>query len=322
MNSVGIAGRLISVVIPVHNENDSLQELAGELLAVAASHSLPLEIVFVDDGSTDGSWKTICALAAKDSRMRGIRFRRNFGKAAALAAGFQDARGQVVFQMDADLQDDPAELPRFLSRLQSGVDVVNGWKRTRHDPWHRVWSSRAFNWMVSRLTGLRLHDHNCGFKCLRADVVKELKLYGEMHRFIPVIGFARGYCVEEMEVRHRPRRHGRSNYDFRRIPKGFLDLMTVAFLTVFGRRPLHLLGGVGLVPFCLGGLGLTYLAVQWLLARLGLEGYGPIGQRPLLLYSVAGVLSGLHLLSIGFLAELLLALNIRHVDSFSVLDRT
>jgi len=322
MDEATSRAELITVVVPVFDENESLPQLAAELRKSADALPNPVEVIFVDDGSRDGSWNTICRLAAEDGRIKGIRFRRNFGKANALAAGFEAAAGKIVFQMDSDLQDDPAEIPRFLEKLKGGYDIVNGWKRTRYDPWHKVWPSRVFNGMVSRLTGLRLHDHNCGFKCFRAEVVKELQLYGDMHRFIPVIGHSRGYRVAELEVQHRPRRWGRSKYGVHRFTKGFLDVMTVTFLTVFGQRPLHLLGMIGLFPFCLGLLGLGYLAACWVLARLGVAGFGPIGQRPLLTYSVVGVLFGLHLISIGFLAEFLLALNIRHVEGFSVLQRT
>ncbi len=321
MESRGMPDRLITIVIPVLNENDSLLQLSTELGEVARQNRLRTEVIFVDDGSLDGSWETIRRLATGDYRIRGIRFRRNFGKAAALAAGFEAARGEIVFQMDADLQDVPSEIPRFLRELEAGCDIVNGWKRERQDPWHKVIPSRIFNRMVSRLTGLYLHDHNCGFKCFRAEAVKQLQLYGDMHRFIPVIGHARGYRVSEIEVLHRPRRHGRSKYGPHRFTKGFLDLLTVAFLTIFGQRPLHLLGGLGLIPFLSGTLGLIYLSFCWVMARLGVHGYGAIGQRPLLLLSVVGVLFGLNLITIGFLAELFLALNIRHVESFSILER-
>jgi dolichol-phosphate mannosyltransferase len=315
-------GPLISVVVPVLDEAESLPQLADELRAVAAANQLELEVIFVDDGSRDASWETIRRLAESTPRMQGIRFRRNFGKASALAAGFDAAAGDIVFQMDADLQDDPAEIPNFLRTLAGGFDVVNGWKRKRHDPWHKVWPSRVFNRMVSRMTGLRLHDHNCGFKCFRAEVVKQMRLYGELHRFIPVIAHADGYRVAEMEVQHRPRVFGRSKYGVRRFFKGFLDLMTVTFLTGFGQRPLHLLGGIGLVAFLLGTLGLGYLAVCWVLARLEVEGYGPIGERPMLIYSVAAVLLGFQMLAIGFLAELIIAMSIRNEHSYNIAERT
>lgn len=313
--------QLISIVIPVFDEVESLPTLAEEIRAVAEAHQLRIELIFVDDGSRDGSWDAISRLSAADMHVRGIRFRRNFGKAAALAAGFEAAAGQVVFQMDADLQDDPAEIPSFLAKLDTGYDVVNGWKRKRQDPWHKVWPSRVFNRMVSRLTGLRLRDHNCGFKCFRAEVVKQMHLYGELHRFIPVIAHADGYRVAELDVQHRPRRFGRSKYGVRRFFKGFLDLMTVTFLTGFGQRPLHLLGGIGLVAFTLGVIGLGYLAVLWVLTQFEIRDFGPIGQRPLLIYSVAGVLLGFQMLAIGFLAELIIAMNIRNEHSYNIAER-
>jgi hypothetical protein len=224
--------------------------------------------------------------------------------------------------MDADLQDDAVEIPNMLVALNKGYDVVNGWKRKRRDPWHKVLPSRIFNRLVNLLTGLRLHDHNCGLKCFRSEVVKEIHLYGELHRFIPVIAHSRGYHVTEVPVRHHPRRYGRSKYGVHRFIKGFLDLMTVSFLTGFGQRPLHLLGGIGLVAFFFGGLGLSYLAGCWLLARLHVEGFGPIGHRPLLTYSLAGVVLGFQMLAIGFLAELMIALHIRSEHAYNVAETT
>jgi glycosyltransferase involved in cell wall biosynthesis len=313
---------LISIVVPLLNESESLEELGNALLAVAARHGLCLEVTFVDDGSQDGSWEEICRLAAADPRIRGIRFRRNFGKAAALAAGFEAARGPVVLQMDADLQDDPAEIPNFLAKLEEGFDVVNGWKRVRKDPWYKVWPSRVFNWLVGLMTGLKLHDHNCGLKCFRAEVAKELHLYGELHRFIPVMAHARGYRVAELPVEHHPRRYGKSKYRSYRFVKGFLDLFTVVFLTVFRQRPLHLLGGIGLPAFLLGAAGLFYLAVCWVLARFHVHGFGPIGTRPLLIYSLACLMIGFQLLAIGFLGELVASQNIRNEHKYSIAELT
>jgi glycosyltransferase involved in cell wall biosynthesis len=314
--------RLISIVVPVLDEVESLPQLAQEIRATADANRLGFEVIFIDDGSRDGSWQAITRLAAADARMCGIRFRRNFGKAAALAAGFQAAAGSIVFQMDADLQDDPAEIPNFLAALESGHDVVNGWKQQRQDPWHKVWPSWFFNRMVSRMSGLRLHDHNCGFKCYRADVVKGMRLYGELHRFITVIAHANGYRVGELSVRHRPRRFGRSKYGVPRFFKGFLDLMTVTFLTGFGQRPLHLLGGIGLIAFVLGVVGLGYLTVLWLLTHFEVKDFGPIGQRPLLIYSVGGVLLGFQMLAIGFLAELIISMTMRNEHSYNIAERT
>jgi glycosyltransferase involved in cell wall biosynthesis len=272
------------------------------------------EFLFVDDGSRDGSWAVLSNLAASDPRVRAIRFRRNFGKAAALTAGFAAARGERVFTLDADLQDDPAEIPRFLDKLDQGYDVISGWKRTRHDPWHKVIPSRVFNGMVSLLTGCRLHDHNCGFKLYRRQVVREVGIYGELHRFVPVLAHARGFRVGEIEVHHRPRTHGSSKYGFSRFLKGFLDLLTVRFLTGFRERPLHILGALGLVLLIVGVVGLTYLAILWVI------GDRPIGVRPLLPYSVAFLVVGVQFLSLGILAELVTAYNIRTEDSYSIAE--
>jgi glycosyltransferase involved in cell wall biosynthesis len=308
---------MISVVIPIHNEEASLAVLRGELAAVFDGGAPgPAEFLFVDDGSRDGSWAVLTGLARTDPRVGAIRFRRNFGKAAALMAGFQAARGDLVFTLDGDLQDDPAEIPRFLAELERGYDVLSGWKKTRHDPWHKVYPSRVFNWLVSRLTGCALHDHNCGFKLYRKAVLEEIGIYGELHRFIPVLAHARGFRVGEVVVRHRPRQHGRSNYGLSRLLKGFLDLLTVRFLTRFSQRPLHVLGGFGLALLGLGSLGLLYLAILWLDPR-----NRPIGPRPLLYYSGILVSIGVQLLSLGILAELVTAYNIRAEDTYSVVER-
>ncbi|MEX0977816.1 MAG: glycosyltransferase family 2 protein, partial [Pirellulales bacterium] len=189
---------MLSIVIPICDERESLAALHRELDEVARAHGYEMEIILVDDGSTDGSWSEIRRLAEKDSRVRGIRFRRNFGKAAALAAGFRAAGGETVMTLDADLQDDPREIPRFLAAMSEDLDVVSGWKQPRHDPWHKVFPSRVFNALVSMLTGVRLHDHNCGMKCYRREVLREVRLYGELHRFVPVLAAARGFTVGEL----------------------------------------------------------------------------------------------------------------------------
>ncbi len=304
---------MISVVIPLHNEEESLETLHAEL--AAALGDMESETIFVDDGSRDGSWDVVMNLAANDPRVRAIRFRRNFGKAAALTAGFFAATGEVVITLDADLQDDPAEIPRFLKALENGpLDVVSGWKRTRHDPWHKVGPSRVFNWAVSRLTGCNLHDHNCGFKIYRREVLGEVQIYGELHRFVPVLAFARGFRVGEIEVNHRARRFGRSHYGVGRLVKGFLDLMTVRFLTRFRQSPLHILGSLGLIMLLVGALGMGYLAIEWIVGR------GPIGTRPLLTYSAALLGVGAQFLSLGVLAELVTFYNIRPRDTYSVAE--
>lgn len=313
---------MISVVIPVYNEKESLELLLGEIDAVGRQANIDLEILFVDDGSTDGSWPVIRELATKDRRVRGIRFRRNFGKSAALSAGFRDSHGNPVVTVDGDLQDVPKEIPRFLSAMNQGLDVVSGWKRVRHDPWHKVGPSRVFNYLVSTLTGVRLHDHNCGMKCYRSEIFKEVRLYGELHRFIPVLAAARGFKIGEIEIEHRPRRFGYSKYGMRRFVKGFLDLLTVKFLTGFGQRPQHLLGTIGLIGFAAGALGMIYLGITWLINLAYPGAFLPLHERPLLIYSVAALLLGAQMMSIGFLAELITAYLGRDEDSYSIAERT
>jgi len=322
---------MISLVIPVYNEKESLEALHGEIRAVAEAERLDVEVVFIDDGSKDGSWDVIRSLARRDPRTRGIRFRRNFGKAAALTAGFRAAKGDVVITMDADLQDDPREIPRFVKALENGLpeggpttgplDVVGGWKKVRHDPWHKVYPSRVFNGLVGWTTGVRLHDHNCGMKAYRAEVLKEVRLYGELHRFIPVLAAARGFKVGEIVINHRPRQFGHSKYGVRRFVRGFLDLMTVYFLTAYGQRPQHLMGSWGLLAIVLGSLGMAWLSVEWVLTATGVAAFPPLHTRPLLVYSVGVLIVGVQLMATGLLAELFTAYQGREEDSFSVAER-
>ncbi len=315
----------LSLVIPVLNEVDSLRELHAQIAQVAAEQSLDIEVIFVDDGSHDGSWKLIEQLAREDSRVSGIKFRRNFGKAAALTAGFQRATGDLILTMDADLQDDPAEIPNFLAKLNegNGADFVNGWKMRRLDPWHKTYPSKVFNWLVSRLTSLNLHDHNCGVKLFRIEVAREIRLYGEMHRFVPVLAHAKGFRVVELGVNHRPRQHGHSKYGFRRFARGFLDLLTVTFLTDYGQRPHHMLGWVGLICLGFGFAGLGYLAAIWLLMNVcSVWPPTPIGNRPLLAYSIASTLLGAQAIAVGLIAELIVHYNHRDSDAYSVADET
>jgi glycosyltransferase involved in cell wall biosynthesis len=313
---------MLSIVVPVLDEAESLEPLHREI--VEATHGLvePVEIIFVDDGSSDGSWKTIESLAARHAAVSGICFRRNFGKAAALTAGMRSAHGELILTIDADLQDDPAEIPRMLGKLGEGYDVVNGWKEQRLDPWHKVYPSRVFNWLVSAITGLKLRDHNCGLKLFRTGVADEIRLYGELHRFIPVLAHARGFRVTELAVHHRPRKFGSSKYGVRRFARGFLDLLTVTFLTGFGQRPQHILGGFGLCMLGLGFCGLLYLAIIWCCTHLAGADFGPIGTRPLLPYSIAAALLGAQALSLGLLAELLVAYTGKESDTYSIRQTT
>lgn len=312
----------LSIIVPVLNESESLIELSREIITACEQHNVPFEVIFVDDGSTDSSWVVISECSKLDSRISGIRFRRNFGKAAALTAGMRAADGDLVMMMDADLQDDPAEIPKFLAKLETGFDVVNGWKQRRLDPWHKVYPSKVFNWMIGKLTGLWLHDHNCGLKLFRREVTHEIRIYGELHRFIPVLAAARGFKVTELGVHHRERQFGHSKYGFKRFLRGFLDLLTVKFLTGYGQRPQHLLGGIGFCLFGLGLLGLTFLAGIWLLTNIGGMNFDPIGSRPLLAYSMASMLLGAQAVSLGFIAELLIAYTGRDVETYSVKERT
>lgn len=313
---------MISVVIPVFNEQESLAILHDELSRVAQTAGLRFEILFIDDGSTDGSWDAIQTLTATHPDVHGIRFRRNFGKAAALSAGFAAARGDIIMTLDADLQDDPAEIPRFLEKLNEGYDVISGWKQVRLDPWHKTFPSKIFNGMVSWLTGVKLHDHNCGMKCYRAEVFREIRLYGELHRFIPVLAAARGFKVGELAINHRQRKFGSSKYGVRRFVKGFLDLLTVKFLTGFGQRPQHLLGSIGLFSFALGMLGMAWLAVTWIIRMFEPTWFEPLHQRPALIYSAAAMLLGAQMMSIGFLAELITAYLSRDQESYSIKEKT
>lgn len=311
---------MVSVVIPLFNECDSLIELHAEIAAMAKAQSLAIELIFVDDGSTDSSWATIQQLRQRDDRVRGLRLRRNFGKSAALAAGFRAARGDTVVTIDADLQDDPSQIPVLLGRLDNGLDFVCGWKQLRRDPWHKVLASRVFNCIVSWTMGVHLHDHNCGLKCCRADALKDMRLYGELHRFIPVLAATRGFRVGEQPVLHRPRKHGRSKYGASRYLTGLLDLLTVKFLTSFGRRPQHLLGSIGLLSFLFGAAAMLYLTMTWVVRLWAPNAFLPIHERALPIYAVAALLFGAQLLSLGFLAELLAARTTKDADTYSVAE--
>ena len=289
---------MISVVVPVHNEERSVALLLDELGSALDGIGRPWEAVFVDDGSTDGTFSALTRLHDAGDNVRIVRLRRNFGKAAALQAGFEEARGDVVVTIDGDLQDDPAEIPRLLAKLDEGFDLVSGWKAKRRDPLSRRIPSRIFNSVSGRMSGLRLHDLNCGLKAYRAEVLHGLRLYGELHRFVPVLAHYRGFRVAEVPVNHRPREHGRSRYGMERYVRGFLDLLTVTFMGRYRHRPLHLFGGLGLVLSLLGGVVLVYLAA------LKLAGQA-IGHRPLLTLGVLLVVVGIQLLSLGLLSELI-----------------
>jgi glycosyltransferase involved in cell wall biosynthesis len=288
---------VISVVVPVHDEERSVVPLYEELRA-ALDPLGEWEAVFVDDGSTDGSFAALTRLHAVAPNLKVVRLRRNFGKAAALAAGFRHSDGELVVTIDADLQDDPAEIPRLLAKLDEGFDLVSGWKTQRRDPLRRRIPSRIFNSVVGHVSGVQLHDLNCGLKAYRADVVRSLRIYGELHRFLPVLAHDRGYRVAELPVNHRPREHGRSRYGMERYLRGFLDFLTVWFMGRYRHRPLHLFGTLGLAMGAIGTAVLVYLTV------LKLSGEA-IGHRPLLTLGVLLVVVGLQFFSLGLLSELI-----------------
>ena len=300
---------MISIVVPLFNEQDSLEELVRRIQQSVTNDRLGnFEVLLIDDGSIDKSWTIIEKISAENDAVHGIRFRRNFGKAAALAAGFSIAKGHSIVTMDADLQDDPKELVRLMEKLDSGFDVVSGWKQTRYDPWHKRWPSLVFNGILRRFSGLQLHDFNCGLKAYRREVLHEITLYGEMHRFIPVLAAARGFRVAEVSVQHHPRVHGVSKYGVSRILKGFLDLFTVVFITRFRYRPQHLLGGIGMGACSIAGVILVGLMATWLISRLGL-GMLPVNlhERPLFYLAMVLFLLGAQMMGVGLIAELVVA---------------
>ncbi|HWK79401.1 MAG TPA: glycosyltransferase family 2 protein [Thermomicrobiales bacterium] len=289
--------RSLSILIPVMNEEGNLPELYSRLSAQLDAIGLPWEIIFVDDGSSDGTWAFIERTNATDKRVIGLRHRRNFGKARALADGFAVAQGDVIVTMDGDLQDDPDELPRFLSMLDEGYDLVSGWKQRRQDPLGKTAPSKVFNWTVRTFSGVQLHDFNCGFKAYRREVTENIRLYGELHRFTPVLANAEGFRIGELPVKHHPRTWGTSKYGWSRLTKGFLDLLTVIFLTQYRQRPLHLFGLPGLLSMMLGILIGLYLSFDKLVMG------NPIGTRPLLLLAVLLVVIGAQFFGLGLIGE-------------------
>jgi glycosyltransferase involved in cell wall biosynthesis len=289
---------VLSVVVPVRNEERSVELLYDEVQAALDPLGGEWEAVFVDDGSSDGSFAALTRLHARAANVRVVRLRRNFGKAAALAAGFRQSRGDVIVTLDADGQDDPAEIPRLLAKLDEGFDLVSGWKTKRRDPWRRRLLSRVFNSVTGRISGIRLHDMNSGLKAYRAEVVRGLPLYGELHRFIPVLAHYRGFRVAELPVNHRAREHGRSRYGLERYLRGFFDLLTVTFMGRYRHRPLHLFGGLGLALGLAGFLICIYLTILWFAGHA-------IGHRPLLTLGVLLVVVGMQFLSLGLIGEMI-----------------
>jgi glycosyltransferase involved in cell wall biosynthesis len=294
----GLTTPSVSVVVPLVNEEATLASLYDEVRRALDAAGYDWEIVYVDDGSTDGSYRELVRLHAAYTNVRVVRLRRNFGKAAALSAGFEAAQGDVVVTMDADLQDDPAEIPALIAKLDDGFDLVSGWKTDRKDSFSRRFVSHIYNGVSAFVTGVRLHDMNCGLKAYRAEVLTNVRLYGELHRFVPVLAHHLGYAVAELPVNHRPRLNGRSRYGFERYLRGFFDLLTVAFMGRYRRRPLHLFGGIGFGLAAAGSVTLVYLTIDKI-------GGAAIGGRPLLLLGILLVVVGVQFFSLGLVGELL-----------------
>jgi glycosyltransferase involved in cell wall biosynthesis len=296
-------GLSVSVVVPIKDEEESIPVLVERITEVAGRSGLNLaEIIVVDDGSRDGTWPAVEKLAASDlHKIRALRLRRNFGKATALMVGVGAASGDVIITMDGDLQDDPEELPRFVAAIEEGADLVSGWKKERRDPLSKTLPSKLFNHVTAWASGIKLHDFNCGYKAYRREVFEAVQLYGELHRYIPVLANALGFSVTEIVVRHHPRRFGRTKYGLARFRRGFLDLLTVLMITRFAYRPSHLFGGIGVLLFLVGGVVVTYLVALKLLT--GAE----IGERPLLLLGALISIIGVQLLLFGMLAELIIS---------------
>lgn len=296
----------LSVVIPLYNEEESLHELYTQLSETLSRSNSRYELLFVDDGSTDDSFRNLRDLKRRDQRIKIIRLRRNYGKSAALSAGFEHARGAIVITMDADLQDDPSEIPALVQKVQGGYDLISGWKKVRYDPLSKTIPSRFFNFVTSRLTGIKLHDFNCGLKAYRNEVVKSVRVYGELHRYVPVLAKWEGFIIGEMVVKHRARKYGKTKFGVGRFWKGFLDLLTVLFTTRYFGRPLHLFGFWGLVAL-LTGVGIdAWLVGEWFMGETAL------GNRPLFLGGILLIIVGIQMISIGLLGEMIT--KARHSD--------
>jgi glycosyltransferase involved in cell wall biosynthesis len=290
---------ILSVVIPLYNEEESLPELALQLESELNKLTKGrFEVIFVDDGSTDKSFQVLRTIHERNRKFRAIRFRRNYGKSAALSVGFSEAKGLIVCTMDADLQDDPSEIRNLVDKLKEGYDLVSGWKKKRHDPITKTIPSRFFNFVTSKMSKLKLHDFNCGLKIYRREVIKSIQVYGEMHRYIPALAHFEGFRIAEIPVKHHPRRYGKSKYGFSRMIKGYLDLLTVMFTTRYLKRPLHFFGTVGSL-FAGAGFAIDlYLLVEWFLDKTALS------NRPLLLFGIGLIIVGVQLISLGLVGEL------------------
>lgn len=295
----------LSIVIPLFNEEESLPELTDKIVSVLQREKIyDYEIIFIDDGSTDKSFEIIKNLRKNNNRIHCVKFRRNYGKSAALAVGFELAKGKFVITMDADLQDDPEEIPNLLAKIKEGYDLVSGWKKKRFDPLSKTIPSRLFNYVTSKASGVKLHDFNCGLKAYRREVVKSLYVYGEMHRYLPALAHLDGFKVTEIVVKHHPRKYGKTKFGFSRFIYGFLDLLTVLVTAKYMKRPLHFFGSIGTLFLFIGFLVDLYLAIQWFLGDKNLS------NRPLLIFGIALIIVGVQFISLGLIGELIIKYNV------------
>lgn len=294
----------ISLIIPLLNEEKNLIELYNQIQQVSIANHYNFELIFIDDGSTDESFTVLKNITSQSTlTIKIIQFRRNFGKSDALSAGFEQAQGEIIITMDADLQDDPAEIPNLISKINEGYDLVSGWKFHRNDPIGKTLPSKLFNKTVSLFSGIKIHDFNCGLKAYKKEALENIDVYGELHRFLPVLAHHQGFKVGEIIVNHRPRIHGVSKFGFKRFANGFIDLLTVLIITKYTRKPGHFFGTWGLLFFLLGLMFNTYLSILWFL------GERPIGNRPLLFLGILFIVIGVQLISMGLLGELIIQTN-------------
>ena len=288
----------ISIIIPLYNEEDSLNELTKQIVQVLEGLENSYEICFVDDGSTDESLPRIKDLRSQNQNIKILSFRKNYGKSAALSEGFKMASGDIIITIDADLQDDPAEIPNLIAKINEGYDLVSGWKKKRHDPITKTLPSKLFNFITARFTGIKIHDFNCGLKAYRKEVIKEIPVYGSLHRYLPVLAHWKGFAIGEIIVQHHARKYGVTKYGWRRFFDGFFDLFTVLFLTRYRQKPLHLFGFFGMTSLMAGFVISLYLTILWF------QGYG-IGNRPLLFLGILLIIVGMQSFSIGLIGEMI-----------------
>ncbi len=304
----------LSIVVPLFNEEESLMPLTNEIKKALRNINISYEIVFVDDGSTDSSLKILKDICRQDRRFRYFSFRKNYGKSAALQVGFRNVTGDVVITMDADLQDDPNEIPNLIKKLEEGYDLVSGWKKKRYDPFIKKFSSRFFNFVTRVMSGIKLHDFNCGLKAYRREVTDVIKVYGELHRYIPVLAGWEGYRVSEIPVQHHPRRYGKTKFGISRFFKGFIDLITVIFATRYIKRPMHFFGFFGALSFLVGLVINGVLTYDWIMGK-------PLSNRPMLFLGMLLIIVGVQLFSVGLLGEMIVK-NALDESEYTIKDKS